>query len=80
MRIQSQTAIAENPAARAWFQSHLAQFIIMSLFTAGTYPVLRLVSSRLFGLEFFNSGLLSGDLHKLSKIKIRSTIYFEVLR
>ena len=51
---------------------------MLSLFTAGSYPVLRLVSSRLFGLEFFNCGLLSDELHKLSKIKMRSTIYLEV--
>ena len=43
---------------------------------AGTYPVLGLTSSRLFDWTF-DAGLLSSDLHKLSKIKIRSTIFTE---
>ena len=50
---------------------------ILSLFCAGTYPVLTLVNSRTFGLELLSCGLLSSELRELSKIKLRSTIYFE---
>ena len=39
--------------------------------------MLKLVSSGLFGLDFFGAGLLSSELRKLSKIKIRCTIIFE---
>ena len=77
MRINRQKQIRECPSARAWFGKHLAQFILLCVVCAGTYPVLGLTSSRLFGLEFFNAGLMSDDLHKLSKIKIRSTIFME---
>ena len=77
MRINSQETIQKSPSARAWFGSHLAQFIILCVACAGTYPALGLTNSRLFGLDFFNAGLLSTELHELSKIKIRSTIFLE---
>ena len=35
------------------------------------------MSSSVFGLDFFNSGLLSSELRELSKIKIRCTIFCE---
>ena len=47
------------------------------MFCSGTFPVLKLVSSRIFGLSIFETGLLSSELRELSKIKIRCTIYFE---
>ena len=79
MRINKQKTIRHNPSARAWFAKHLAQFILLCVLCAGTYPILGLISSRLFGLDFFNAGLMSSDLHQLSKIKIRSTIFMENL-
>eukprot|EP01083_Nonionella_stella_P077359 211194_1 len=36
-----------------------------------------MVSSRMFGLDIFNSGLTKNDLNKLTMIKIKSTICFE---
>ena len=51
--------------------------MFLSLFSSGTFPVLTLVSSSLFGLKLFSAGLLSSELRELSKIKIRCTIYFE---
>eukprot|EP01083_Nonionella_stella_P019334 53772_1 len=77
MRITSQSAIKQSPSARAWLTKHLAMFIVLCIACAGTYPVLLLCSSRIFALDFFNMGLLSIDLHELSKIKIRSTIFME---
>jgi len=77
VRIQQQTAIQGNPAARVWFGARFAIFVSLSLFTSGTYPVLKLVNSRIFGLEIFGAGLLSSELRELSKIKIRCTIFFE---
>ena len=77
MRINSQETIQNSPSARAGFGNHLPQFILLCIASAGTYPALTLTSSRIFALEFFNAGLLSSELHELSKIKIRSTIYGE---
>eukprot|EP01083_Nonionella_stella_P135023 410728_1 len=77
MRIRRQKVIQSNPAARSYFTKMLPQFILMCVFCAGTYPVITLTSSRIFGLQIFNAGLLSYELHQLSKIKIRSTIYLE---
>ena len=45
----------------------------------GSYPVLTLLSSRIFGKEFFNTGLTSYELRKLNSIKIFSTIILENL-
>ena len=47
------------------------------MFSSGTFPVLTLFSSNIFGLNIFQSGLLSSELRELSKIKIKSTIYME---
>eukprot|EP01083_Nonionella_stella_P111055 325541_1 len=77
MRIRRQTVIQSNPAARSYFTKMLPQFILMCVFCAGTYPVITLTSSRVFALQVFNAGLLPYELHQLSKIKIRSTIYLE---
>ena len=77
MRINKQKTIRDCPSARAWFGKHLAQFILLCIVSAGTYPILRLTSSRLFGLDFFDAGLLSSDLHELSKIKIKTTVFME---
>eukprot|EP01083_Nonionella_stella_P185548 676863_1 len=79
MRISKQKTIRENPAARTWFQTHLNGFIVICFSCAGTYPALSLVSSRIYGLDFFDSGLLPSELHELSKIKIQSTVLMENL-
>ena len=73
--INHQEPIRNCPSVRAWFNKHLSPFILLCVACAGTYPVLGLTSSHLFGLDFFDSGSLSTDWNKLSKIKIRSTIF-----
>eukprot|EP01083_Nonionella_stella_P191937 709977_1 len=75
--INSQKSIRESPSAREWFAAHLGQFILICILCSGTYPVLVLCNSRIFGMEFFEIGLLRSDLQQLSKIKIRSTIFME---
>ena len=77
MRTNSPETMQKSPSARAWFGNHLPQFILLCIACAGTYPALGLTNSRLFGLDFFNAGLLTSELHELSKIKIRSTIFME---
>eukprot|EP01084_Bolivina_argentea_P182145 314516_1 len=77
MTITHEDIIQNNPSARAWFGQHMTHFICICVACAGTYPALALTSSRIFGFDFFNAGLLSSDLHELSKIKLRSTIYLE---
>jgi len=75
--ISSQKTVKQSPSARAWFSSHLNVFILLCVVTGGTYPSLAFVSSRIFGLECLNAGFLSSELYKLSKIKIRTTIWME---
>ena len=59
------------------FGSNFPLFVFLSIFCSGTFPVLKLVSSNIFGLSIFESGLLSAELRELSKIKIRCTIMLE---
>ena len=75
MRINKQKAIRQCHRREHGFK-HLGQFILICII-AGTYPALGLINSRFFGLDFFNAGLLTSDMHNLSKIKIKSTIFLE---
>ena len=58
------------------FGNHFAVFVILSTFCSGTYPLIRLISSGIFGLQFFSSGLMSDELRTMSRIKIRCTISY----
>eukprot|EP01083_Nonionella_stella_P078463 214754_1 len=75
--IQSQEVIKNNKRAETYFTDKMALFITLIVCSAGCYPALVLVSSRIFGLDAFNSGLTKHELNRLSKIKIRSTITME---
>eukprot|EP01083_Nonionella_stella_P185690 677691_1 len=75
--IQSQEVIKNNKRAETYFTDKMALFITLIVCSAGCYPALILVSSRIFGLDAFNSGLTKHELNRLSKIKIRSTITME---
>jgi len=77
VRIQQQKVIQGNQTASVWFAARFAIFVFLCLFTSGTYPVLTLVNSSIFGLQIFGAGLMSSELRELSKIKIRCTIFFE---
>eukprot|EP01083_Nonionella_stella_P109777 320471_1 len=77
MTITNQPAIQSNKHTETWFTTHLSPFILLCLVCGGTYPVILLSSSCLFGLAIFDAGLMSFDLYELSKIKIRSTVFME---
>eukprot|EP01083_Nonionella_stella_P099736 280460_1 len=75
--IRSQKVISESPSAQSWFTAYLGEFILICILCSGTYPVLILCNSEIFGLEFFDLGLLRSDMQELSKIRIRTTIFME---
>ena len=52
-------------------------FTAFVVLTGGFYPALRLVSSNVFGLNLFSSGLTNYKLKKLTKIKIYSSVLLE---
>ena len=71
--------IRENNAAKAYFQNSAAIFTLFVVMSGGAYPALAVVSSNIFSLSIFNSGLTHYELKKLSKIKLFGTIILENL-
>eukprot|EP01083_Nonionella_stella_P051375 136378_1 len=71
--------IASNDAAKAYFQYYAAVFVSFVVLSGGAYPALAVVSSQIFGLAVFNSGLTAFELRALSKIKLFGTIILENL-
>ena len=69
--------IRKNDAAKAWFTNYSTLFVILVVCSGGCHPSLTLVSSNIFGLWLFNSGLTLYELRKLQKIKIIGTILLE---
>eukprot|EP01083_Nonionella_stella_P077356 211189_1 len=52
-------------------------FIMLIIISGGCYPSILFISSGMFGLGMFQSGLTKRELDKLSKIKIKATIICE---
>lgn len=73
------TFVSGNNAAVSYFEHNTALFVPLVVFSGSCYPSLSLVSSRLYGLDMFNSGLTKHELRHLSKIKIFGSILLEVL-
>eukprot|EP01084_Bolivina_argentea_P127096 224851_1 len=71
--------IKTNEAAQSYFKQNTPLFIALCVFSGGTYATLSLLSSRVFGLTMFNSGLTQYELSRLGKIKIFGTILLENL-
>ena len=71
--------IRRNNAAKAYFQNYAAVYVIFVVLSGGAYPALAIVSSNIFGLAIFNSGLTKYEMKRLSKIKIFGTIILENL-
>ena len=71
--------IRKNNAAKAYFQYYSAIYVLFVVLSGGAYPALAVVSSNIFGLVMFNSGLTKYEMKKLSKIKIFGTIILENL-
>ena len=71
--------IRKNDAAKGYFQNYAAIYVIFVVLSGGAYPALAVVSSNIFGLTIFNSGLTRYEMKRLSKIKIFGTIILENL-
>eukprot|EP01084_Bolivina_argentea_P060804 111100_1 len=69
--------IKNNIAAKAYFQQNTSLFVLLVVFSGGCHVSLSLVSSAVFGLEIFSSGLTSYEIRKLSKIKVFATVILE---
>ena len=69
--------IRKNDAAKAWFNDYSSLFVLFVVSSGGCHPALSLVSSNIFGLRLFASGLTLYELRQLTKIKVIGTILLE---
>ena len=71
--------VQKNIAATSWMNQRSALFVILTVVTGGSHAALAVLSSNVFGLEIFTTGLTKYELNRLQKIKIFSTIILENL-
>ena len=77
--IKNNPIIKDNKSALNYFNNNATLFIVLTVLSGGVYASLSVVSSMIFGLSLFNTGLTKFELNKLTKIKLISTICCENL-
>ena len=71
--------IKANKNALDYFNNGASLFIILTVLSGGVYASLTVISSMIFGLYYFNTGLTKYEMNKLTKMKLISTIICENL-
>eukprot|EP01083_Nonionella_stella_P225798 802449_1 len=69
--------IQDNKAASMHFKAYRSLFVFIMLVTGSSYIALLLLSSRLFALDVFNSGLSRYELRQLSTLKVYASVLTE---
>ena len=69
--------IPMNNIAQLYFQTHFFLFCCLVVLSGGVYPSLTLISSRLFGLSIFDSGLNQMELALLKKLQVTHSVILE---
>jgi len=69
--------ITENESTKSFFFHNSKIFTILVVLTGGAYHSLVLISSKIFGLSVFSSGLTAYELKQLSGIRIFGTVFLE---
>ena len=77
--IKNNPIIKDNKSALNYFNNNATVFIVLTVLSGGVYASLGIVSSMIFGLALFNTGLTKFELNKLTKIKLISTVCCENL-
>eukprot|EP01083_Nonionella_stella_P184554 670452_1 len=77
MASKIKTIVSGNDAAVIYFERNVVLFITLVVFSGSVYPVLALLSSRVFGLDAFNSGLTTFELRQLSSLKLFGSVLAE---
>ena len=77
--IKKYKIIKENKCALNYFSHNPTIFIILTVFSGSVYTSLGIVSSKIFGLMYYNSGLTKHEMNKLTSIKLKSTVLCENL-
>jgi len=68
--IRKYDVVQKNIAATSWMNQRSALFVILTVITGGSHPALAVLSSNVFGLEIFTTGLTTYELNRLQKIKV----------
>ena len=77
-RIRSLNGVVRrNEAANTWFPHYSKVFTAFVVVTGGCHPALELVSSNVFGLASFSSGLTRFELKQLTCIKMLNSVVLE---
>ena len=66
-----------NQIAKGWFNNHAPVFTMFVVLTGGCFPALAVVSSGIFGLVVFSSGLTKYELKQMIRIKLIASIILE---
>merc|ERR1712228_812758 len=69
--------VSLNIAAATYFESNSALFISLCIFSGSVYSTLQLMSSRLFDLGMFNSGLTKYELRQNYHLKVFGNVLAE---
>eukprot|EP01084_Bolivina_argentea_P092256 166002_1 len=72
--IKKQNIIKNNKNAKDYFTHNMAVFIPLVVISAGCYPSLLIVSSKMFNLHICSCILTQYELLNLSKVKMKSTV------
>merc|ERR1712228_889140 len=71
--------VKNNHSAQSFFETRSGIFVFLVVMTGGVYPALCLVSSNIFGLGMFSSGITRFELRKMQSIKVFGTVVLENL-
>jgi len=69
----------QNESAKSWFHYNSKTFTLFVVFTGSSYASLVLVSSNIFGMSIFSSGLTQFELKQVAKIRVFGTVFLENL-
>ena len=69
--------VSTNAAAVHYFEQRSSAFVMSVIVSGSVYPSLLLVSSRIFGLQYFNSGLTDYELRNLTGLKLYGNVFLE---
>ena len=69
----------DNPPAQRWFRRHAKGLGFLVSLSGGIFPVIQLVNSRCFGMEYFTMGLSRTEILSFLEYKVKLNIFGENL-
>eukprot|EP01084_Bolivina_argentea_P157825 275013_1 len=71
--------IKDNDRAKSWFEQYLTMYVVLVCLSGGAYTALTVVSSNIFGLNMFSTGMTKYKIRSLSSLKLKYNVIFENL-